>query len=335
MYQKITRLFLIVVLLTNYAFSQSLTLSGKIIDEENQPIEFANILLKSTINPAWQNGTITDQNGQFKVTIPEKGNYELTISFVGFTDWQKVIDVQQSVDLQFIELKSVVNELSEVVVKGERKIITRKEDKLVFNVATSPLNSGYDGVEVLQRSPNIIVDSEGNILMKNQPPTVMINGRITNLSGADLANYLSNIRSENIKNIEIQTHQSANTDGESTGGVININLKKQPVGLVGAVRAEYTEKGGGFNGDLVGGNFNYGAEKWNIYGVYNRVFRSDESIIFNETDYFATNDRFVTNSIFDRFHTQHNYQLGFVGDLAKNHTIGLEGYATNSQYNFV
>ncbi len=335
MYKKITLFLLCTIGLANIMLSQTITLSGKVLDKENQPIEFANILLQKSDQETVQNGTITNQDGRFKLAVSEKGKYKLTISFVGFEDVNRELIINQSIDLQDVTLLNSVNELSEVVIKGARNIITRKEDKLVFNVATSPLSTGYDGVEVLQRSPNVIVDTEGNILMRNQAPTVMINGRITNLSGADLANYLSNIQSENIKSIEIQTHQSANTDGESSGGIINVILKKKPKGFVGNVRGNYSIKGGGFENGYAGTNFNYGAEKWNIYGLYNYSYNSSESIVYNQTEYFETDDLFATNSVYESYFNRNNYQLGFVGDLAKNHTIGLEGYATNSEYDFI
>lgn len=335
MYQKITLVFIGLLLIANYISGQTISLSGQVLDRNQQPIEFANILWENIEIESLQSGAITDLDGRFSLTIPEKGSYKITISFVGFENWTKELAIENNIDLQQVTLSNATNELSEVVVKGARKIITRKEDKLVFNVATSPMSKGYDGVEVLQRSPNVIVDTEGNILMRNQAPTVMINGRITNLSGADLANYLSNIQSENIKSIEIQTHQSANTDGESSGGVINIVLKKKPVGFAGNIRGNYTTKGGGFETGYAGTNFNYGAEKWNIYGIYNYSYNSSESTVYNQTEYFATDDLFATNALFESYFKRHNVQLGFVGDLAENHTIGFEGYGTNSAYNFI
>lgn len=335
MNHKITLTIFVFLLTNSFLLAQKSTLRGKVVDASNLPIEFANVFLQNTATPAFQKGTITEKDGSFEIEIREKGNYQLTISFVGFEDWQQTFSIQESIDLELITLVSSSNELSEVVVKGERNIITRKEDKLIFNVATSPLSSGYDGVEVLQRSPNVIVDTEGNILMRNTAPTVMINGRITNLSGADLANYLSNLRSEDIKEIEIQTHLSANTDAESSGGVINIILKKKQVGFDGSIRAEHTFRGDGFFNTFGGLNFNYGAQKWNVYGAFNTLKNSGESIITNTTDYYETNDFFSTDEVYVGNFKRQNYQIGFVGDLAKNHVIGLEGYTTFGVFDFI
>ena len=147
-----------------------------------------------------------------------------TFSFIGYADFRKKVTILESKEISTIILPPVTNKLGEVVVTAERKIIEQKEGKLFFNVQASPLKSGFDGMEVLQRSPNILVDENSGIIMRNEAATVMINGKILNLSGGQLASYIRNIPSDQIQRIEIQTHLSANTDAESSGGVVNIIL---------------------------------------------------------------------------------------------------------------
>ncbi len=315
-------------------FAQDLSVVGKVSDTAQSPIEFANIYIHHKENKAIQIGTITDPNGAFQIAIPQNGTYELVISFIGFSDWKKTIDIDKGIDIGTISLEAIVNELEEIVVTAERNIISRKEDKLIFNVAASPLKSGYDGLEVLQRSPNVIVSPDGNISMRNEAPTLMINGRISNLSGEDLANYISNLQSEDIKTIEIQSHLSANTDAESSGGVINIILKKKPVGFDGTLRSDYTIKGGGFNGHYNGLNFNYGAQKWNIYGNYNYSANTGDNKLQNSFDYFDTEELIETDELFISDFGQHNYRLGFVGDISTNQVIGIEAFGRDNVYNF-
>ncbi len=327
MSRSITLLFLL-FLVHCPLLAQEINISGQVINTTtNQPIEFANILLQNPANNAVQLGTITDSDGRFELLVKAKGEYEINISFIGYTDWKKKMVLTTNKDLGLLPLKPAVNELNEVVVTADKNIITRKEDKLVFNVATSPLKSGYDGLEVLQRSPNVIVDSDGGIQMRGEAPTVMINGRISNLSGADLANYISNLQSDNIQSIEIQTHLSANTDAQSSGGVINIILKKKPVGFDASIRSDYAILGDGFNQAFSGGSFNYGAQKWNIYGSFNYTYRFRESIAQNRLEYFERQELIATKETFISKLKRPNYRLGLVGDLGKNHVIGLEGYA--------
>ena len=332
MYQKITLLFFLFSL-QNSLLGQEIIISGKVFSQaDNQPIEFANVFCQDTTNKSLQIGTITDVAGQFQLTLKTKGTYNLSISFVGYANWQKDLIIEQSLDLGNINLAAATNELTEVVVTADKNIITRKEDKLIFNVATSPLKSGYDGLEVLQRSPNVLVNGDGSIQMRGEAPTVMINGRISNLSGEELANYISNLKSDDIQSIEIQTHLSANTDAQSSGGLINIVLKKKPIGFDASIRSDYTILGDGFHNAFSGINFNYGAQKWNIYGSTNYTFRFRDNKIQNRLEYFERQELIAAEEVFISKLKRYTSQLGLVGDLGKNHVMGIEGYL--STFNF-
>lgn len=85
-----------------------------------------------------------------------------------------------------------------------KKIIQQVGDKTYFNVENSPIAKGNNGLEVLQKSPKLSVNSDGKILLHNKAATVLINGNKTQLEDADLKSYMENLTSENIKRIEIQ-----------------------------------------------------------------------------------------------------------------------------------
>ncbi len=329
---RITLLFLFSIFSIKLVCAQSVKIYGKVLDVNQNTIEYANVFIQNTENKVDQKGTITDIEGTFNLEITANENYRLKISFMGYEDWEQIFETTETIDVGVIQLVPAANELGEVVVTSERNIITRKEDKLVFNVAASPLKTGYDGLEILARSPNILVDTDGSITMRNQAPTILINGRISNLPGGDLANYISNIRSENIKSIEIQTHLSANTDGESSGGVINIILKKNPVGFDANLRGQYTIKREGFDSGRGGVNWNYGAKKWNVYGLYNANFDNRKSRISSDIDYFELNELVTSDEIFTSNIKRQNAQLGFVANLSKNQVLGIEGYTSYLDY---
>ena len=177
-------------------------------------------------------------------------------------EFKKQIELTETTTLSPIILAPSINELGEIVVTAERNIIEHKEGKLIFNVQQTPMKSGFDGIEVLQRSPNIWVDENSGILMRNQAATIKVNGKILNISGDALTNFIRNIPSEQIQAIEIQTHLSANTDAESSGGVVNIILKKKTVGFDASIRSDYTFKSKGDFRSYSGLNFNYGAKKY-------------------------------------------------------------------------
>ncbi|MEO1628373.1 MAG: TonB-dependent receptor, partial [Bacteroidota bacterium] len=305
------------------------TITGRVQDEDSQPIAYANVALLTLGNEELVQGSITDEVGAFQLAGVAKGQYLLLTSFVGYADQRDTIDVQQQViSLGIIVLRPSSETLSEVVVRANRPIVERKGDKLIFNVQSSPLKLGYDGMEVLQHTPNIWLDGGGAILMRNEAATVMINGRMTNLSGEQLASYLRALRSEDIKSIEVQTSISANVNAESSGGIINITLNKKPIGISGNLKSYAMYRGEDYYRLYGGGDFNYGLEKWNVYGAYNYTldFSSsamDSDITYNNSSNILSTNRFSLDTL-----QRHNYKLGFVIEPHKKHIIGAEVFGS-------
>ena len=309
-----------------------IVLSGKLMDEQQVPIEFANVFAQHTSDASISKGVSSDEEGYFELSLANGGRYEITVSFIGYEDWSKEIDIAASTDLGEIILRLSANELSEVMVTADRGIIEKQEDKVIFNVSRSPLKTGFDGLEVLQRSPNVFVNSDGNILMRNENARIMINGRITNLSGADLSNYLSNLQSDDIQSIQIQSSLSANVDAENSGGIINIILKKKRVGFDGSLRGYYEFKGSGDYNTNPSINLNYGANRWNVYGSYNLRRETETTLVTSTIDYYESQNFLTNNRIIDRKQSRDTYRAGLVLDASKNQVVGIEYF--RNQYQF-
>ncbi len=327
-------LFLLCCCLTQLSWAQ-IYLRGSIQDESQKPIEFANVFITSKTDQAVVDGNISDGQGKFELKVKEAGEYTVTISFLGYTDYSKDLLVGQDVDLGLIQLETAESFLGEVVVTAERAVIEKRENKLVFNVEQSPLKTGFSGTEVLQRSPNVIIDNNGNILMRNQQARIMINGKISNLSAEDLAIYIDNLRSDEIKNIEIQSHLAANTDAEDAGGNINIILKEPPLGVDGSIRMDYTRKREGDYNTKPGINLNYGAEKWNFYGIYSfRRFTQVSPVIYG-TDFIEIDRQLTDTWDWSEKRDRYALRLGFVSDFTENQSIGIEYYNKRYVFDFV
>lgn len=325
----------IVLLFLFIAFDSSaqnlLTISGTVNDENGAAIEFATVVLKSKVNEKLS-GRTSDQKGKFKFEVKEKGTYLLQVSFIGYEEWKQEISFTESMNVGVITMKTSLSTLEEVVVTGQRVIIEKHDDKLVFNVDQSPVKEGFDGMEVLERAPSILIDSNEGILMRNQAARILINGKQLYLTGEELAVYIKSIRSENIKSIEIQTNQSSSTDAESTGGVINIILKKRPIGFDGTVRSEIGTQGNGTHKSVSGINLNYGAQKWNLYSSFNNTYHIDQGLETVGIEYFGNDEKYKNESVWDYVRRRYTYRAGMVFDLAPRHIIGLE-YSGSSYEN--
>ncbi|MFT6741417.1 MAG: iron complex outermembrane receptor protein [Paraglaciecola sp.] len=305
------------------------TISGTIQNTENIPIEFANIAIIDTLSDRLILGTISDKNGYFTLKTEESGAFQLTIQYVGFTLETLPISSNIVNDFKDIILKNLNHKLAEIVVTASRPIIEQEGDKLVFNVGSSPLKSGYDGMETLARAPNVWVNRSGGISLRNGTPTIFINGRPLSLRGEALTTYLQNLQSDNIRSVEIQTNPSASADADNLGGTINIVLKKMPTGWIAGTRVSYEAMGDGFYNAFSAINLNYGAEFWNIYGSYNLRKQdlnanSVTDIIYHPTQNYLKTD---INQTYDIL--RNNAQLGFVISPWKKHAFGTELFRTS------
>ncbi|MDP3944789.1 MAG: outer membrane beta-barrel family protein [Lutibacter sp.] len=325
-----TGVILCLLMFTSFINAQ-ITVTGKVTDTTNEPIEFVNVVFLNIENNEIIKGTITDEKGNFTIKTDRKGEFNLQISFVGFENYIK--SISSSINLENIILNSI-NELDEVVIAARKKIIEKKEDKIIFNVQNTTLNNGNDGIEVLKNAPIIWVNNANQVLIRQEPATVLVNGRKINLTGTDLSNYIKNIDSENIQRIEIQTNTSANIDGNVTGGIVNIILKKKPLGLNANVKSYYTL----YNKELFdlynGASLNYGSEKWNAYLLYNFTKNNGNGNFNSEFIIKENLQSQLTEGYFNNQKDNHNYRLGFVSELSKNQEFGLEFYGTNSNNTF-
>ena len=125
----------------------------------------------------------------------------------------------------------------------------------------------------MARSPGVKVDQNDNISLKGkQGVTIMIDGKITPVSGDDLANILKSMPSSTIDKIELISNPGAKYDAVGTAGIINIKTKKdQKVGWSGSANLTY---GQGvyakYNGSI---NLNYRNKKFNVFANYSYANR--------------------------------------------------------------
>lgn len=308
-------------LLAHNTIAQQIT--GKVIDQTNNPLEYANVILRDAITKQLISGVITNSDGSFELSLKKPQAVQMTISFIGYTNLTKKLQITNSIHLGTLVLQENSNVLEGIEITASKPLLSRKEDKLIFNVQNSSLKINSDGMAILRQTPLIWVE-ENSISMRNEAVVVFVNGRKINLSGEQLANYVRNIKSENIKSIEISTNKSSLLDANSKGGSINIVLLKKRVGFNGNVRTAYKFAGEGYYQTYATTNFNYGAETWNIYGNYNNIRYTGLRRINILSNFSQQQNQIETLSTENYDDQRHYSQFGFVSSLGSNHELGVE-----------
>lgn len=219
--------------------AQDFSISGKVVDDKNNLIEFANVLIFSEEENEFVKGTSTDSNGLFQLKDLESKTYKLKITFIGYETYEQKIQLTANLDLQTIMLNESIESLGQVDIIAKKPTITRKPDRLVFNIENTALTEGST-IQVLKSTPGVIV-SEESINIKNAPATVFINNRRVQLTSSELIQLLESTPANSIKSVEVITNPPASYDADS-GSVINIIMSKNLVtGYRGSILTNYTQ----------------------------------------------------------------------------------------------
>lgn len=306
---------------------------GTIVDESTgQPMEYANIAIYNAKDSSLVTGGITNEQGQFEITGMSIGDYYLEANFIGFqkTDIENVVidEAEPLYNSGKIELSPSAVEISSVEVVADKAPVEFKLDKKVVNVSQMINAVGGTAVDVLENTPSVQVDIEGNVSLRGSSNfTVLIDGRPSVLSGSDA---LRQIPSSAIENIEIITNPSAKYEPDGTAGIINLVMKKNSMnGINGIVNASIG------TGDKYRGDFtlNYRTNKTNIfvgadwrdetnYGSRNSM---RETYSNDTTSYLdVTGDR-------DFIRGGHNFKSGIELFLSPQTTLSVSGELGKSE----
>ncbi len=319
---------LIILLLLTQLFTQAQngTISGRIADAESVGLDFVNVLLLNASDASLVKGGITDENGRFTIDRITPGNYHVSASMVGFNDVHSDIIHSNNDQIEIPELQMATGlELEEVTIKAKKPFIELQADKVVVNVENSNVNAGNTALEVLKKSPGVVVDKDNNISLRGkQGVLVTINGKQQHMAPEEIATLLETMPAENISRIEIIANPSAKYDAEGNSGIINIRMKKnENLGINGQFTGSVRQgKKFSYNTGL---NLNYRSEKMNIYGSGSRYdWGGFQDIHLNRT---IPNDQGAT--VFDqttdmnREGISYDAKLGIDYDLSNKTTVGI------------
>ena len=247
-------------------------ISGTIKEGGNQQIlKGASISLLHSSDSSLAKASITDKDGNFFFENINQGIYFLTASYIG----RKTVNSKSfvlsadkpTVVVEVLQLLPNDKDLKEVSVISKKAFIERKIDKTVVNVDASVTNAGSTAMDVLEKSPGVTVDKDGNISLKGkQGVMIMLDGKPSFLPGAELANLLRNMSAANLDQIEIMTNPSAKYDAAGNSGIINIKTKKtKQKGMNGSLTLGYGQ--GVYAKTNNSLNLNYRNGKFNIFST--------------------------------------------------------------------
>lgn len=316
---------------------------GQVTEAAGKSVVAATINLLQAKDSSLVKMVITDKDGHYAIENLATGRYLLFATSTGYGKSSKlaleITPEHPLVTLETITLKTIAHDLGAVTVTAKRPIVEQKIDRMVVNVEAAITNAGSSALEVLEKSPGISVDKDGNISLKGKEGViVLIDGRQTYLSGTDLANYLRGLNASQMDQIEIMTNPPARYDAAGNSGIINIKTKKsRNVGYNGSANIGY---GQGFYPKANEGlNLNFRKNKINLFTNLGHNYYQGRNLLSiqrnfrkKETDDIVS--RFTQDAVSKSSSNSYNAKLGLDFFSSKNTTFGvvLNGFYTGRDF---
>ena len=303
------------------------TIKVQVIDATTKaPVEYANVVVYSAKDSSLISGGITDINGNAIINPLPFGQYYSTIDFIGYVKHLEsgiTLNPQKPFhDIGVVRLEQATEILDDVTIEADRKHIEYKIDKKIVNVSQDISSQGGSAVDVLENTPSIQTDIEGNVMLRGSSSfTVLIDGKPTPLDGSEA---LQQIPASAIENIEIITNPSAKFDPDGVAGIINIVLKQEEKkGINGNINLSYGSFNA-FNGDFL---INARTGKFNFFVGGNYADRLSEGSRENLTARFLGDSTFVTDISGDGTwgHKGYNARTGFDYFLSNKDIFTVSG----------
>jgi iron complex outermembrane receptor protein len=307
-----------------YAQTKLPVLQGKVVDSSGTVIKSAIVKLLKGSDSTLIKISVTDSMGTYLFNEVESGRYMISVSHTGYSvmnTWVTVPSDIRQLSVPELSLHNKINTLQEVTVNSSKPILEIRADKLVFNVEGSNAGIGNNLMELLQKSPGVVVDNNDNISMNGKSGVaVYIDGRPSYLTGADLSAYLRSKQANQVEALELITNPSSRFDASGTGGVINFKMKKDKgLGTTGTFTIGYNI--GTYSKYNTGITVNQRSKKLNIYGSYNNNFGLNSSffdLYRKQSDSVYDQKSINLNDYFN-----HNLKTGVDWNLSKEKTAGI------------
>jgi iron complex outermembrane recepter protein len=296
-------LLLFLLVAANSAISQNVNIL--IRDSQRTPLAGATVHLTSSADSE-RLSTIANQNGVAVFNHIEAGLYQVNVTYIGFKPLERSISIRDGQNNFEYQLEEDLVSLGEVTVTAARPLIRQEDDRMIID--PEPLaNISTNTLEVLESTPGLFVDQDGGIFLNSATPaTVYINGREQKMSSQDINNLLRSLPPGSVQQIEVIRTPSARFAAASSGGVINIVLKKGVrLGRFGSVNTGFNQ--GYYGNQFLGFSLNNSGDRTTSYVNLNvnnnNLLEELNSVRFLQQE----------NTLFQSADTRRRSNQGFVG----------------------
>ena len=186
--------------------AQNVALTIKLTNQKKEPLAFASVELINRLDST----IITqaaDSNGISLFNLVKEGQYIVKITAVNYQTIEKGIAVTGSKTFFTFTAAPLGKTLETAIIFSKKPLMRQEDDKTIVD-PENLVASSTNGYEVIEKTPGLFVDQDGNIFISSlTPATVQINSRNMKMSAGDIATMLKSLPANSILKIEIvRTH---------------------------------------------------------------------------------------------------------------------------------
>ncbi|HCA06739.1 outer membrane beta-barrel protein [Chryseobacterium sp.] len=305
--------------------AQTKIIKGSVTDTGNSKISSADITVYNLKNELIKT-LKTDQNGYFSVEGISGDSIKIAFKKTDYAPFEKIVDLQKENEFLKIILKKETQEIEAVVMTKQKPVVTRKVDRLEFNVENSNVSS-LNAWEILKKTPNVTINNDVIAIKGGTGILVTLNDKKVMLTGDELKNFLENTQGDEIKSVEVITNPPAKYEA-SGSAVLNIVMKKNKIeGYRGIVSSKYVQTQ--YAKGVAGISQYYKKDKLSLMGSYYRGFGTYYREGTDFVNYQESQTRWVsTMNRKDKNNAQNtlNFNAEYEIDSLTNMSLNYSGY---------
>lgn len=296
---------------------------GQVKDADTHlPLQFVTVTLQD-IHTGELIGNMTDKEGKFELSVPD-GQYYCIVESLSFQPFIiHVLRIHQDMEMGTIELKQNSEHLEEIELIARNKLVDHNLTKKVYNASKDIANIGGNAVTVLENTPSVKVDPQGNVTIRGNSALILVDGKPYGGQRSS-ADVLSLIPANTINKVEIIS-QSAKFDAEGGGAILNIILKKRATeGYNGTIEAH----AGLPDNDGLSTFVNYKTDKINMFSTVS--FNHQVMIKDTEIQQIFLDDTQKPTGNFDQERSDYRQRNSFLINLGSDFYLDEKNTLTSS-----
>lgn len=253
-----------------YAKFERGVLSGRVENSNRELMSNVFVRILNISDSTYVAGTTTDSVGQYEFRSIKDGGYLLEASMLGYKKQYLPIQFggEELFTIPLIILIEDMHMLSAVTVTARKKTIEIEAGKTIVDLSSMLSESQGNVFDTMKNIPGILIREDGSVYLFGQNGVnVLIDGKMTYLSGENLVNLLRSMPSSTVSRIELITHPSSRHDASGNSGLINIQTKRiKSEGFSFTVSSNY--KQGRYSKGNENFNFSLQKDKLNFFIDY-------------------------------------------------------------------